>query len=232
MFRNYLFIALRNITRHKLHSFINIAGLTAGLTAAILIGLFVQQELSFDTWLPGSERIYRISLLVNIPGQPERDGGAASAPLGPAALQEVPNIQEQARIHNQSVAIAVSDKHYSEWINTVDSNFFTMIRLPFVAGNPATALAPPGWCRTKPGRGDPVFRHGSGVGQDVAVRSNDSTRGDRHPARSSLQHAISWRRVRALSPPASEDCRHNYKPGSRPVAHNGCFQLRPPGAGC
>ena len=70
MFRNYLVTAVRNIVRHKLHSFINIAGLTAGLTAAILIGLFVQQELSFDTWLPGSERIYRITVLVNIPGQP------------------------------------------------------------------------------------------------------------------------------------------------------------------
>src|SRR3569833_640481 len=143
MFRNYLFVALRNITRHKLHSFINIAGLTAGLTAAILIGLFVQQELSFDTWLPGSERIYRIALLVNIPGQPERDGGAASGPLGPAALEEAPNIHEQARLHSQSAAIAVADKHYSEWINTVDSNFFTMIRLPFVVGNPATALVRP-----------------------------------------------------------------------------------------
>jgi putative ABC transport system permease protein len=143
MFRNYLFVALRNITRHKLHSFINIAGLTAGLTAAILIGLFVQQELSFDAWLPGSERIYRITVLVNIPGQPERDGGAASAPLGPAALEEVPDIQEQARIHSQSAAVMVSDKHYSQWTNAVDSNFFTMIRLPFMAGNPATALLRP-----------------------------------------------------------------------------------------
>ena len=54
MFRNYLAIALRNIVRHKLYSFINIAGLAVGLTAAILIGLFVQQELSFDTWCRGA----------------------------------------------------------------------------------------------------------------------------------------------------------------------------------
>ena len=143
MFRNYLITAFRSIVRHKLFSFINIAGLAVGLTAAILIGLFVQQELSFDTWLPGSERIYRISLLIHVPGQPERDGGAASAPLGPAALEEIPGIQEQTRIHNQSAAIWVSNKHFSTWINTVDSNFFTMIRLPFIAGNPATALARP-----------------------------------------------------------------------------------------
>src|SRR5690348_10571781 len=143
MFHNYLITALRSIVRHKLFSFINIAGLAVGLTAAILIGLFVQQELSFDTWLPGHERIYRIALLIHVPGQAERDGGAASAPLGPTALQEVSGIQEQTRLHTQSAAIWVSNKHYTAWISTVDSNFFTMIRLPFIAGNPATALARP-----------------------------------------------------------------------------------------
>jgi len=143
LFQNYLVSALRNIVRHKLYSFINIAGLAVGLTAAILIGLFVQQELSFDTWLPGSERIYRIAFLIRVPGQPERDAGAASAPIGPAAVQEVSGIQEQARFHAQTATIAVADKHYASWTNEVDSNFFTMIRLPFIAGNPVTALARP-----------------------------------------------------------------------------------------
>jgi putative ABC transport system permease protein len=143
MFRNYLVTALRNIVRHKLFSFINIAGLAVGLTAAILIGLFVQQELSFDTWLPGSERIYRIAFLIRVPGQPERDAGAASAPIGPAAVQEVSGIQEQARLHARTATIAVADEHYAAWTNEVDSNFFAMIRLPFIAGNPATALGRP-----------------------------------------------------------------------------------------
>src|SRR5690348_7904092 len=143
MFHNYLITALRSIVRHKLYSFINIAGLAVGLTAAILIGLFVQQELSFDTWLPGSERIYRIAIVVKVPGEPPRDNGAASSPLGPAVLEEIPGIQEQTRLHAHSAAVAVANRHYLQWINQVDSNFFTMIRLPFIAGNPATALARP-----------------------------------------------------------------------------------------
>jgi len=143
MFANYLTVALRNIVRHKLYSFINIAGLAVGLTAAILIGLFVQQELSFDTWLPGSERIYRIAIVIHVPGEAARDNGAASSPLGPAALAEIPGIQEQTRLHNQNVAVSVGDKHYAQWISQVDANFFAMIRLPFIAGNPATALARP-----------------------------------------------------------------------------------------
>ena len=52
MFRNYLVIALRNIVRHKLYSFINIAGLAVGLACVIFIMLFIRDELSFDKWLP------------------------------------------------------------------------------------------------------------------------------------------------------------------------------------
>ena len=60
MFRNYLVIALRNIVRHKLYSFINIAGLAVGLACVILIILFVRDELSYDKWIPGSDKLYRV----------------------------------------------------------------------------------------------------------------------------------------------------------------------------
>ena len=52
MFRNYLTIALRNLVRHKLYSFINIAGLAVGLACVIFIILFVRDELSYDKWVP------------------------------------------------------------------------------------------------------------------------------------------------------------------------------------
>ncbi len=62
MFRNYLVTALRNIARHKLYSFINIAGLAVGLACAIFIILFVRDELSYDKWIPGSENLYRVEV--------------------------------------------------------------------------------------------------------------------------------------------------------------------------
>src|SRR5690349_23271078 len=72
MFRNYLTVALRNIVRHKLYSFINIAGLTVGLTCAIFIILFVRDQLSYDRWIPGTENLYRLEISVNLPGKPPR----------------------------------------------------------------------------------------------------------------------------------------------------------------
>ena len=68
MFRNYLITALRNFTRHKLYSFINIAGLTVGLTCAIFIILLVRDELSYDKWIPAAENLYRIEMTFHIPG--------------------------------------------------------------------------------------------------------------------------------------------------------------------
>ena len=62
MFRNYLVTALRNIVRHKLYSFINIAGLAVGLACVIFIILFIRDELSYDKWLPDSGNLYRVDV--------------------------------------------------------------------------------------------------------------------------------------------------------------------------
>src|ERR1044072_1536887 len=69
VFRNYLVIALRNIARHKLYSFINIAGLAVGLACVIFIMLFVRDELSFDKWLPNSDNLYRVDTMPQLPGK-------------------------------------------------------------------------------------------------------------------------------------------------------------------
>ena len=60
MLRNYFKTAYRNLFRHKAFSFINIAGLALGITACLLIGLFVYDELQYDKFLPEGDRVYRV----------------------------------------------------------------------------------------------------------------------------------------------------------------------------
>ena len=67
MFRNYLVTALRNIVRHKLYSFINIAGLAVGLACAIFITLFIRDELSYDTWIPDTAGLYQVEVTLRPP---------------------------------------------------------------------------------------------------------------------------------------------------------------------
>ncbi|WP_242929558.1 ABC transporter permease, partial [Pontibacter vulgaris] len=60
MYRNYFITAYRNLFRHKGFTFINILGLALGLTACLLIGLFVYDELQYDKFLPEGDRVYRV----------------------------------------------------------------------------------------------------------------------------------------------------------------------------
>jgi len=60
MFKNYLTISLRNIKKQKSYSFINISGLTIGLTCSILILFYIQYEFSFDKYHKNAEDIYRV----------------------------------------------------------------------------------------------------------------------------------------------------------------------------
>ena len=60
MFKNYLKIAFRNLWRHRVFSFINIMGLTVGMTACFLIFLYIRFELSYDSFHAKADRTYRI----------------------------------------------------------------------------------------------------------------------------------------------------------------------------
>ena len=69
MLGSYITTAIRHILRHKLYSFINIGGLAVGLAACILILLFVRDEVSYDSWLPGIERVHRMEATFYPPGR-------------------------------------------------------------------------------------------------------------------------------------------------------------------
>jgi len=75
MLRNYLKIALRNLVRNKGYAFINIAGLTVGMTVALLIGLWIFDELSVNTYHQNYERIAQVMRTRTINGQTETKSG-------------------------------------------------------------------------------------------------------------------------------------------------------------
>ena len=61
MFKNYFKTALRNLTRNKVYSFINITGLSLGLACSMLIILYVKDEVSYDRFHKNVTQIYRIT---------------------------------------------------------------------------------------------------------------------------------------------------------------------------
>src|SRR5580658_26393 len=105
MIGNYLIVAFRNLIRHKLYSFINIAGLTVGITCAIFIILFIRDEISYDKWIPGSENLYRVENTINEPGHGPRRGTKIPFPIPQAMLQQIPEVKAMTRLIPQSMTV-------------------------------------------------------------------------------------------------------------------------------
>jgi len=143
MLRNYLVTAVRNFTRHKLYSFINIVGLAVGLACAIFIALFIRDELSYDKWIPGADQLYRVEASFAFPGRPVDNFATVPFPLPAAMVAHIPEVQAQTRLTPEKQTIKVGGQLFSETANAVDPNFFTVVQLPLVAGDPATVLSQP-----------------------------------------------------------------------------------------
>jgi putative ABC transport system permease protein len=136
MIGNYFVIALRNIVRHKLYSFINIAGLTVGLTCAIFILLFVRDEQSYDKWIPDSEQLYRVEVTIAHPGQTPIHFTTLPFPLPAAMLAQLPEVKAMTRLAPERMSVIVGGQQFSERVDVVDPSFFDVIKLPLLKGDP------------------------------------------------------------------------------------------------
>jgi putative ABC transport system permease protein len=140
MIKNYLKVALRNIRKSKIYSFVNILGLAVGMACCFLILLYIQHEMSYDKFHEKPDQIYRITTEWQIEGQPQIHETAA-APVAPALLNDFPGVQKAVRITRTSAVINHNSKSFVESrIYLVDSSFFDVFNFPLIRGNPKTAL--------------------------------------------------------------------------------------------
>ncbi len=142
MLKNYLKIALRNLKRHKGYSFINIAGLAIGITACLLLFLWVQDELSYDRYHEKADQIYRVISQWESDSQARRFA-KTSAPLGPALVSEFPEIEKAVRFGSNKFLISYKNTRFYEYIFFADHEIFDIFTLPLIKGNPKTALKEP-----------------------------------------------------------------------------------------
>jgi len=144
MFRHYLIVASRNLTRHKLYAAINIVGLTIGLAAALLVVLYIRQETTFERFLPGYERIYEIAARIRPPGSADMLMDSTPTDVALWLRSRLPSLAPLARIGGGEVhGVRVGNINTSEFVNFADPAFFDVFRLPVIAGNPAAALRRP-----------------------------------------------------------------------------------------
>ena len=141
MFKNYLVIALRNIWKNKIFSFINIAGLSIGLACAMLIILYTKDEVSYDRFHHQNPNIYRIvNRWYNPDSSLSSTDGNTGDLQGPRFLAKIPEIKSFVRVQSDSRDIrhGMEIQNYDQLL--VDSNFFSVFSFPLLAGDPTTCL--------------------------------------------------------------------------------------------
>lgn len=142
MLKNYLIITLRNLKKNKGYSFINIFGLAVGIAVCILIMLFVQDELSYDRFHEKSDRTFRLCLDAAA-GEIAEQCVTTCAPLAETLVREIPEIETAVRFRNYGFPVfRYREKAFSEEkVFWADSSLFDVFTIPFLKGNPKTALS-------------------------------------------------------------------------------------------
>ncbi|GAB3494828.1 ABC transporter permease [Spirosoma knui] len=145
MLRNYVKIALRTLSRNKLYTALNMAGLTFGLTCFLLIGLYVFDELTFDQQHSRASRIYRVIEHKTVNGEATTIA-AASYKLAAESKKSLAEIENTTRISRPGRANLINPENpvnFQETITNADENFLRIFDFPLLSGDRNTALKEP-----------------------------------------------------------------------------------------
>ena len=140
MFRNYLAATLRNALRERVHTTINLLCLTIGLVSGLLVALIVLDEYSYDVWVPGHERTFLATYGVNRPGMSTTYGDLTPMAWAGQMAATFPGIQTIARLTAEDASLRQGSIEANEKIYWADPDFFSVLPLPVVDGDPAAAL--------------------------------------------------------------------------------------------
>ena len=146
MIKNYFRIAVRNLLKYRFISFINLFGLTVGLTCCLLISLYILNELSYDKYNTNADNIYRVNrTFYNTNGALSLKLGSVSPPFGYYFPSEFPQMQKMTRLlQNGAIPTRYRDKIFNEKeMFFADEHFFDVFSVKVLKGNPRAALNDP-----------------------------------------------------------------------------------------
>ncbi|HEU4633539.1 MAG TPA: ABC transporter permease [Flavisolibacter sp.] len=143
MFRNYFITAWRNFRRNKLYSAINVFGLSAGLAACLLIGVYIHHELSYDKFNVKGSRIARITMEYSSAGTVNTTASTGTK-VGPQFKRVFPSVEEYVRTYISHNVVKAGDKIFDEpRILYADQPFFKLFSFHIIEGDALTALDAP-----------------------------------------------------------------------------------------
>ena len=141
MWRNYLTVGYRALTKNRTYAFINVFGLALGLAACLLLLLYVRYETSYDAWLPDAERVYQVQAIHTDPETgfvsiQQGSHGAVAAPL----KKDFPQVEYAVRVDEERPVLVRDGEPVFATVWMTEPDFFRILQFRFIHGDPTTAL--------------------------------------------------------------------------------------------
>lgn len=169
MFKNYLKISLRNLRKNKSYSFINTSGLAIGLASFLLIGLFVQHELSYEKHFEDSDRIYRVIKHNAKSHQGTNWYDMTPIPLHIGLKDNFPQFEHTTYASLYTGLIKLDDNSFFENGVYAGGEFFQTFAYTWLQGNPATALNDPSSIILTRSLAEKIFGNANPVGETLEI---------------------------------------------------------------
>ncbi|MFM7431517.1 MAG: ABC transporter permease [Flammeovirgaceae bacterium] len=144
MFQNYLTSLWRYVSKNKVFTFINVAGLAIGMLACMLIAQFVLHELSYDSFLDKKDRIFRLQLDRYDKGELSTGWASGAAGIGPDVKANFPEVERYVRLIRLNSIMANGDTYFKEENSYFASeDFFKIFSIRLIEGVDSVVLKEP-----------------------------------------------------------------------------------------
>jgi putative ABC transport system permease protein len=177
MFKNYLKIAWRSLKKQPFFTFLNTFGLAIGMAGALLISLYIYDELSFDKMFADSERIHRINADVKFGGTQSKMA-ETSAPMAATMVQDFPQVELATRFNTIGNTLVRKNQNLDNSKEThatfVDATFFQMFGLGLLQGDITTALNEPNTLVLTRTAAEKHFGSKTAIGETLVLNNSDS----------------------------------------------------------
>jgi putative ABC transport system permease protein len=176
MIKNYLLTTIRNISRRKGFSTLNVLGLSIGLAASLLILQYVKDELSYDDFHENAENVYRVQYDYYRDGERVFQCATAFNNVGPQLKADYPEVENFCRLYLRYGGGVVRYEDVAIKENNIfnaDQSFFEIFSYPLIEGDRATALKEPNTAVIEEKTAKKFFGNASPIGKRIKFGNNE-----------------------------------------------------------
>lgn len=169
MFKNYLLLAIRNMRKNKLHTFINVGGMTVAFACSVFILLLVYRHFTYDNFELNKDKLYKVYDYAIGPNG-EETATSMPYPLTPALKAENIGIEKATRIFQRGKLVRYKDKTIDMSTTMVDPDFLNMFTFRVVKGNVTNPLSDVSNTVITEKTADKLFDKEDPIGKNIEVR--------------------------------------------------------------